>query len=298
LTLKLQEQDIESYMNFVFSSLEKAEMLKKVKEWQAKPKKDLERNFICKNERNEIIASMNYVHFHEDVYHLKIPLKLFEQNLATILQINSLFNELDREMKAKGAKRIDTRIIPHPLWQEALKANNFQKISTRVEFKSDLSSLPFESSSSIEWKAVNLEGPYNLSFAAKVLELAGSGDPDWNAEEDNFGLLLSYLNDPDFNSNTDCIHLGFIHNEVAAIVIAQVETSSGWSRLTYMGLVPKFRGQGFGLHVHRHGFTMLRAQGGKEYQGGTLIENKAMIRLFEKNLCQKYRVLEEWHKVF
>ena len=42
-----------------------------------------------------------------------------------------------------------------------------------------------------------------------------------------------------------------------------------------------YRGKGLGKWIHRHGFSMMKAQGGKLYHGGTVTENLAMIKLFQ-----------------
>lgn len=61
-----------------------------------------------------------------------------------------------------------------------------------------------------------------------------------------------------------------------------------------MGVIPEFRGKGFGKWVHRHGFMMMKAQGGKLYHGGTHGENLPMRKLFESHGCKIFCELEEW----
>jgi len=80
----------------------------------------------------------------------------------------------------------------------------------------------------------------------------------------------------------------------AGIVVAQVNPRTAWSRITYMGVLPAFRGRGLGRWVHRRGFAMLRGQGGVLYHGGTVETNRPMVRLFEAHACRFHRRLEEW----
>jgi GNAT superfamily N-acetyltransferase len=63
-----------------------------------------------------------------------------------------------------------------------------------------------------------------------------------------------------------------------------------------MGVVPEARGRGLGTWVHRHGFRMLRDQGGKLYHGGTAAVNAPMLRLFRAHGCKEAaRMVEfEW----
>jgi hypothetical protein len=58
--------------------------------------------------------------------------------------------------------------------------------------------------------------------------------------------------------------------------------------------VPEARGQGLGSTVQRHGLSMLRAQGGTEYHGGTSLENRAMRRCFERLGVPVYVVFRQF----
>ena len=64
--------------------------------------------------------------------------------------------------------------------------------------------------------------------------------------------------------------------------------------ITFMGLLPAFRGRGLGRHVHRRGMALLRAQGGTLYHGGTSASNGAMIRLFEQHGCTVFARMVEY----
>ncbi|MGK5088899.1 GNAT family N-acetyltransferase [Bdellovibrionota bacterium FG-2] len=90
------------------------------------------------------------------------------------------------------------------------------------------------------------------------------------------------------------IKIAHIKHQPAALIIAQIESTTGWSRITYMGIMPEFRGQGLGKWVHRKGFNMMRKQGGTLYHGGTVVSNKGMIRLFQNHGCKEYRRMQEW----
>lgn len=165
----------------------------------------------------------------------------------------------------------------------------------RVEYWAPLSELPDESGSPLSWQALAPSGPYRLAEAAELLRAAGQGDPDWDPEDDAEALLQAYLADEALTSGPDCVQIGHLDGQPAGIVIAQVNPANGWSRLTYLGLLPAFRGQGLGKWVQRRGFAMLRAQGGREYHGGTVAGNAAMEALFRSQGCRLERVLQEWH---
>jgi GNAT superfamily N-acetyltransferase len=61
-----------------------------------------------------------------------------------------------------------------------------------------------------------------------------------------------------------------------------------------MGILPEYRGQGYGRWIHRHGLRMLKDQGGKVYQGGTLARNEPMTKLFLQQGCEKFRAMQIW----
>jgi RimJ/RimL family protein N-acetyltransferase len=58
----------------------------------------------------------------------------------------------------------------------------------------------------------------------------------------------------------------------------------------FIGVVPEFRGLGFGTVLHAKGLAMLSAIGVKEYVGSTDVQNEAMTRTFATNGCRLYAV--------
>lgn len=96
------------------------------------------------------------------------------------------------------------------------------------------------------------------------------------------------------NTLADCVHMGMLDDVPVSFVCAQVDLNDGWSRITYMGLVPSHRGRGLGHWVHRHGLTMLKAQGGVLYHGGTRTHNAPMLACFEGQRCRRWQRLSEW----
>ena len=177
----------------------------------------------------------------------------------------------------------------------ALPALGAHLSHTRLEFWARLADLPEEADSPLDWQAIEPLGPYSLAAAAEILAAAGQGDPDWDPADDPLTLLESYLADEVLTSGPECVQIAHVQGQPAGIVIAQVNLSTAWSRITYMGLLPAFRGQGLGKWIHRRGFAMLRAQGGQEYHGGTVQGNTAMEALFRRHGCQLEHSLQEWH---
>ncbi len=55
--------------------------------------------------------------------------------------------------------------------------------------------------------------------------------------------------------------------------------------ISYVGILPAFRGRGFGRALHASGLRLLAEAGCTIYKGSTDHRNKAMARVFEKNGC-------------
>lgn len=80
-----------------------------------------------------------------------------------------------------------------------------------------------------------------------------------------------------FKEDGDPIGLSIPH-------IEQGTLSEG--RLFYFGVVPKRRGQGYGVVLHRLSLGLLKSFGATTYVGSTDENNRHMMRIFEKNDCR------------
>ena len=173
-----------------------------------------------------------------------------------------------------------------PAYREALLRAGFRDEGERVEFKSPMDRLPEETGTPLTWQDMEALGRDTvLAMLVRVAE----GDPTGAEERVTPGEAMDdWLSDAALSSEPRCVQVGFLDREAVAFVCAQVAPKDGWSRITYMGLVPAARSQGLGQWVHRRGFAMMRAQGGVLYHGGTAATNKPMVRLFEKHGCEEH----------
>lgn len=179
------------------------------------------------------------------------------------------------------------------MFRSILGELGLKKISERVEYQSDIELLPNETGSPLQWKTVSELGWDTgklVRFTSDITKNALDIDPNEKPED----FVQDWLSHEEFTSGLDCIAIGFMGGRACALVVAQINKDSGWSRLSYMGIIPEFRGKGLGKWVHRHGFTMMKDQGGKLYHGGTLRENLPMRKLFESHGCRLYCEMEEW----
>lgn len=197
--------------------------------------------------------------------------------------------------QAQGAQELQCRIgAVQGAIAEALKAQGFGLRAERVEYEAPPEAWPDEVGSPLVWSPMPSMDPGVLASTAAFIRAVAEGDPDLDPSEDTLALLTDYLTDRAFDSGPDAVQVGALGEALAALVIAQVREADGWGRITYMGLLPAFRGQGLGAWVHRHGFAMLKAQGATSYRGGTLAQNAPMRRLFVAHGCQEVAALQEW----
>ncbi|MGC9367688.1 MAG: hypothetical protein ACP5FK_11695 [bacterium] len=194
-----------------------------------------------------------------------------------------------------NVEKIETRIKISSVFEEyrgMLKNSGFIFKGPRIEFKSPVEELPGEEGSPLKWIEVD-EQKFALSL--DILGKCLKNDPDWDQDDSDYRQFVnSLLRQEGLNNSLSCIHLGIYRGVYAAFVFAQVDPSTGWSRIAYMGLIPEYRGKDLGKWVHRHGFQMIREQRGRMYQGGCLAENKPMVSLFKLHKCSEYCRYEEW----
>lgn len=179
------------------------------------------------------------------------------------------------------------------IFRSILTEIGLKKISERVEYQCDISLLPDDSGSSLQWKTASelcWDTKKIVQFAVDIRKEALDVEPDEKPED----FIQDWLQHEEFTSGLDCISVGFFNYKPCTLVVAQINKDTGWSRLSYMGIIPEFRGKGLGKWVHRRGFKMMKDQGGKLYHGGTHGKNWAMRKLFESHGCKLFCEMEEW----
>jgi GNAT superfamily N-acetyltransferase len=145
-----------------------------------------------------------------------------------------------------------------PRFRAALLESGFSELGQRIEFKTPLDALPLDDGTPLSWRAVGREE------AAAMLARVAEGDPRGDEKNDDpHTAIEEFFSNPRLTRGPD------------------------WARITYMGVAPEARGKGLGAWVHKHGFRMLREQGGKLYHGGTSTANAPMLRLFRTHGCRE-----------
>jgi GNAT superfamily N-acetyltransferase len=208
--------------------------------------------------------------------------------------------DLFRQAKAAaiefGAGTLEARLRTEyeiDMFRRLLSQLGLRKKSERIEFQCDLSQLPDDAGSPMRWQTaaeLKWDKEQIVRFTQQIIKGALDIDPDENPED----FAQDWLQHHEFTFGPHCIAIGFLDDVACSLVVAQINSQTGWSRLSYMGLIPTYRGRGLGKWVHRHGFRMMKEQGGLLYHGGTHGQNWAMRRLFVSHGCQVYSEMEEW----
>ncbi len=228
-----------------------------------------------------------------NVYALKYnkPEKRLDKNIW-----QNLFAQANESALEFGAEAIEIRIrldYEPTIFQNILNELGFKKKSGRIEYQCEVKNLPDEKSTPIAWKTaqgLNWNRQQIANFTREIIKDALDVDPNERPED----FIQDWLHHEELTSGLDCIAIGFLENKACALTVVQINSDTGWSRISYMGVIPNHRGKGLGKWVHRHGFEMMKQQGGKIYHGGTHSDNLPMRKLFESHGCAVFCEMEEW----
>ncbi len=216
------------------------------------------------------------------------------------------------ECEQNGATYIDSRVITAnegvaealtaaraALHRDSLVARGFRQGEGRVEYNLDLE----EAIAALEagrivptlaWNPIDVDDQRELARAADLLRRASEGDPASHADDDALGFLKALLEEEGTATAPDRIQIGMCEGVPAAILALRSYPSDGWSTIHYLGVLPDFRGRGFGGETMLHALRCLKAMGGKIYHDGTGSNNAAARALFARLGRPPFRVMEEW----
>lgn len=172
-----------------------------------------------------------------------------------------------------------------------LKELGFVEGNKRIEYKSEVETLPSDEGTPFCWKKFS-EISWTKADLLNFVFLCGEGDPDFDEDEN---IADDWFENHELTHGPDVISIGYISGEPVAVSVVQVCPADGWSRIPYMGILKESRGKGYGKWVHRRGFSEIKRGGGKIYHGGTVADNTAMIRLFEKHNCKHFADFQQWN---
>lgn len=177
----------------------------------------------------------------------------------------------------RGFKRGEERVEYRMALDEALAALENRKITARLA-----------------WSCIDAGSETELARAAGLFRQAAEGDPDSNPDDDMLGFLGTLLENEGTAKVPERIQIGTCEGVPAAVLALTVYPSDGWSSVYYLGVLPGFRGRGFGTEAMVHALRCLKAMGGTAYQDGTGSRNASALALFARLGRPPFRVMEEW----
>lgn len=216
------------------------------------------------------------------------------------------------ECKKNGAATVDSRVMTASegmdgalvaaragLHRDSLIARSFQQGEDRVEYRMPISeALVALESRKIEprltWCCVDPNNDKDLARAAELFRQAAESDPAADNWNDTLGFLRMLIEKEDTVEAPERIQIGSFEGVPAAVLALMVYPSDGWSTIYYLGVLPDFRGRGFGVEAVLRGLRCLRNMGGSIYHDGTGSSNAAARALFAYLGHPPCRVIEEW----
>ncbi len=123
-------------------------------------------------------------------------------------------------------------------------------------------------------------------FAAIMLA-ASEGDPfDVTPPEESVSALQHLIDLAGSRFDPTSWHIALHGDEPAGVVLPQEYADTpGLGTLFYIGILPPFRGRGWGKILHALGLHALVRSGVARYVGSTDARNVAMLRVFAANGC-------------
>ncbi len=216
------------------------------------------------------------------------------------------------ECEKLGARSIDSRVIianegvdkaltssRAALHREFLSARGFLRGEDRVEYQMDLADAlstlaAGKCEADLVWECVNTECESDFTRAVDLFRQASEGDPASNPEEDTMGFLRALITEEESVRAPERLQIGMCGNAPAAVLALKTYSDDGWSTIYYLGVLPAFRGRGFGAAAMLQAFHSLKAMGGRIYHDGTASGNAAAQALFARLGQPPFRVLETW----
>lgn len=255
------------------------------------------RRFPLNDLNGHELGFISIEHLWTDVFALKIKILSFDG----LGFLEKYIHEALSVAKSYKARLLVYRLIKEEVGSQELRRLlpplGFKRKNERIEYKKSVLDLPDDQGSPFSWKSAKDLNLNSLSIS-EILKKVSEGDPDTDPNDNPLQFIQDILADSVLTSGLECIHIGFLNEEMAALTVVQRNPKTGWCRISYMGVIPQFRQRNLGNWVHRYSFSVMKREGGVLYHGGTTSTNFRMIRLFENNGCVRFCEMEEWNLSF
>jgi len=264
------------------------------------------------NEHGIVCASIDIIQEDSKAWAIRVSWKSGINGLPDASAWNEAIESNLARCRDRGADFIDSRVITTAegvtdalvtaraaLHRDSLSAHGFRQGEGRVEYRMGIDEAltalqAGQVTARLSWSCIATDNEKELARAAELIRLVAEGDPASHAEDDALGFLQALLDDEETVRAPQRIQVGTYQRDAAAVVALKVYPDDGWASIYYLGVLPEFRGRGFGAEAMLHGLRSLKAMGGRTYHDGTGSGNTAARALFERLGKPPFRVMEEW----
>jgi ribosomal protein S18 acetylase RimI-like enzyme len=216
------------------------------------------------------------------------------------------------QCRERGAAFVDSRVITMSegvseqlvaaraaMHRDSLIAHGFKQGEGRVEYRlgldEALAALETEKTTAqLAWSCIATDNENELARAAEFVRRVAEGDPATHDEDDAVGFLTTLLENEETVKAPERVQIGTLEGVPAAVLVLMVRPGNGWATIYYLGVLPEFRGRGFGAQAMLRGLRCLKTMGGRTYHDGTGSRNAAALALFARLGRPPFCVMEEW----
>lgn len=264
------------------------------------------------DERGMVCAVIRTIPLDGEAWALAVSWREGSKSLPDSQAWNDAIEASIKVCREEGATVLDSRVVTSEegvdgvlvaaraaLHRDSLIMRGFTRGEGRVEYRMNLEDALLELgkrkvTAELAWSCPDVSRKTELTRVAELLRQASEGDPAAHEEDDALGFLAILLEDEETLQAPERIQIGTVAGTPAAILALKVIPGDGWSTIHYLGVLPAFRGRGFGREAMLQGFRSLKAMGGKTYHDGTGSANAAARALFARLGRPPIRTMEEW----
>lgn len=87
-----------------------------------------------------------------------------------------------------------------------------------------------------------------------------------------------------------------LNGQFVGLIMPEIFPDTQMGTVAYMGIIPTFRGKGYGKILHTRALEEIRKLNATNYQGATSVDNNYMKKVFETNGCSLRGIRRYWHK--
>lgn len=191
------------------------------------------------------------------------------------------FGSLLGEWREKGIGYLS--LLMDAIYEDWLLEQGFLKISTIVEYTRALDE-SFTEEPEIATESLEAGGMADSDFA-ELYERCRSGSANKNKLFTIEQVMESLENELGSEWRTHCYIFRKSDEPIGLSIPIIEQGTADEGRLFYFGIVPEWRGNGYGTVLHRISLSVLKGIGAVTYVGSTDEANRHMIRIFEQNGC-------------